>query len=158
MRIDNRTIGVAVLLVSVLMAYLIVSYVNTLVQLNQESCTCGDFCGMTEYETPIVIYAAIVGVSTIFFIGVTLILKGGSLGEQKDNRKSLWQNNLDKLEKDEKELYKLIMNEQGTVFQGDLVEKSGLSKVKVSRMLDKLEARRLLERKRRGLTNIVVLK
>ena len=45
----------------------------------------------------------------------------------------------------------------GTIFQSDLVEKSDFSKVKVSRILDKLEGRQLIERKRRGMTNVVVL-
>ncbi|MFH1787787.1 MAG: hypothetical protein ABH834_00200, partial [Candidatus Altiarchaeota archaeon] len=59
MKINNRTIGAAVLIVSVVMAYVIVSYVNTLVQLTQESCTCGDTCSMKEYETPKIIYIGI---------------------------------------------------------------------------------------------------
>jgi uncharacterized membrane protein len=46
----------------------------------------------------------------------------------------------------------------GTAFQSEVVEKTGWSKVKVTRTLDKLESRRLLERRRRGLTNIIVLK
>ncbi|MFH1834858.1 MAG: MarR family transcriptional regulator, partial [Methanobacteriota archaeon] len=94
--------------------------------------------------------------SLIFFIGVSLFLKGGEISEE--GGKNTWNENLSKLKLDERQIYKLIMDENGTIFQGDLVEKSGLSKVKVSRTLDKLEARRLLERRRRGLTNIIVLK
>jgi len=44
------------------------------------------------------------------------------------------------------------------VEESDLVEKSGLSKVRITRILDKLEARGVLERRRRGMTNAVVLK
>ena len=44
------------------------------------------------------------------------------------------------------------------MFQSDLVEKSEFPKAKVSRILDKMEARGLLERKRRGMANAVVLK
>jgi len=63
-----------------------------------------------------------------------------------------------KLTKEEKVLMKIIEDADGTIFQSDLVEKSDFGKVKVSRILDKLEGRQLLERKRRGMTNVVVLK
>ena len=58
----------------------------------------------------------------------------------------------------EKVIVKLAIDDGGTIFQSQLVEKSGFSKSKVSLILDRLEARRVLERKRRGMTNIVVLK
>src|SRR3989344_2843044 len=51
---------------------------------------------------------------------------------------------------DEKTVYDTIVASQGTIFQSELVEKSGLDKVRVSRVLDKLEGRGLIERKRRG--------
>lgn len=63
-----------------------------------------------------------------------------------------------KLDRDEKIIMKKIEEADGTIFQSDLVEKSGFSKVKVSRILDRLEGKQLLERKRRGMTNVVVLK
>ena len=59
---------------------------------------------------------------------------------------------------DEIEIVKIIIAEGGTIFQSQLVEKSGFSKSKVSLILDRLEAQRILERKRRGMTNAVVLK
>ena len=46
----------------------------------------------------------------------------------------------------------------GSVYQSDIMKKTGFSKVKVSRVLDKLEQKGLLERKRRGMTNLVVAK
>ena len=63
-----------------------------------------------------------------------------------------------KLDKDEKIIIKSIEEADGTIFQSDLVEKSGFDKVKVTRILDRLEGRQLIERKRRGMTNIVVLR
>ena len=59
---------------------------------------------------------------------------------------------------DEKRIVKIIIDQGGTLFQSGLVEKSGYSKSKVSLILDRLEAKRILERKRRGMTNAVVLK
>lgn len=157
LKLGGRELGGIVVLVSVLMAFFVVSYVNTLIDLTQESCTCGDTCGMKQYETPPIVYAGIVGVSLIFFVGVYLMIKGGNLNEGGD-RKEEWGKILGTLEVDEKSIYQQLVDENGAIFQSELVEKSGLSKVKVSRTLDKLEAKGHLERRRRGLTNIIVLK
>lgn len=62
------------------------------------------------------------------------------------------------LKTEEKRLYELTSGSGGAIFQADLVEKSGFSKVKVSRILDKLEGRGLIERRRRGMTNMVIVK
>ncbi len=61
------------------------------------------------------------------------------------------------LTKEEKQIVK-ILQEEKTLFQGDLIEKTQFGKAKITRILDKLENRQIIERKRRGLTNIVVLK
>ncbi len=55
-------------------------------------------------------------------------------------------------------VYNFIKNSDGFIFQNDLIQKTGFSKVKVSRLLDKLEAKNLVERRRRGMSNVVVLK
>jgi len=62
------------------------------------------------------------------------------------------------LDKEEKVLVKAIEDSEGTMFQADLVEKSSFDKVKVSRILDKLERLDIIERRRRGMTNIILLK
>jgi len=155
--IGLREVGAVVIIVALVITFLLLSFIDTLTKLSQESCTCGDICGMTEFQTPLIVYAGLVGVCIIFVVGVNLFVKGGTLSGQADH-KSIWKEKLTTLRDDEKTLYRLIMEADGTVFQSDLVEKTGLSKVKVTRTLDKLESRRLLERRRRGLTNIIVLK
>ena len=62
------------------------------------------------------------------------------------------------LDKKEKDLVKLLQKENGGMFQADLMEKMEIGKVKTTRLLDKLEAKQIVERKRRGMTNIVVMK
>ena len=66
--------------------------------------------------------------------------------------------NYSNLDKEEKIIVKALENAEGTMFQSDLVEKSGFDKVKVTRILDRLEGKQIIERKRRGMTNVVVLK
>jgi len=51
-----------------------------------------------------------------------------------------------------------IITQDGAILQGELVTKSGMDKVKVSRILDKLEMQGLVERRRHGMSNLVVLK
>ncbi len=55
-------------------------------------------------------------------------------------------------------LVQILADEGGTIFQSQLVEMSGFSKSKVSLVLDRLEARGVLERRRHGMSNAVVLK
>jgi uncharacterized membrane protein len=59
---------------------------------------------------------------------------------------------------DEHRIYQLIMEDGGSILQSKLVQVTGFPKGKVSIILDKLEARGLLERKRHGMSNMVVLK
>ena len=72
----------------------------------------------------------------------------------KDKKKKL---NLEGLEGDEKKIMELLKKDKA-IFQADLMEKFEIGKVKTTRLLDKLEAKQLIERKRRGMNNIVVLK
>ena len=62
------------------------------------------------------------------------------------------------LDSDEARVVAIINEGSGSVYQSDILKKTGFSKVKVSRLLDKLEQKGLLERKRRGMTNLVVAK
>ncbi|MGQ0534984.1 MAG: helix-turn-helix transcriptional regulator [Methanobacteriota archaeon] len=61
------------------------------------------------------------------------------------------------LDADERRLVGLVRDRGGDVTQGDLVTLSGFSKAKVSRVLDRLEAKSLVVRLRRGMTNRIVL-
>ena len=73
----------------------------------------------------------------------------------KERKKKIDFSNIDK---DEKKIVDLLLQEDNAMFQADLMEKLGIGKVKTTRILDKLEAKQIIERKRRGMNNIVVLK
>ena len=62
------------------------------------------------------------------------------------------------LNEDEKKIYETAYRAEGVIFQSELVEKTNLPKAKVSRILDKLEGRGLVERRRKGLHNLVLLR
>tara|TARA_Y100000310_G_C20067175_1_gene527661 strand:- start:86 stop:418 length:333 start_codon:yes stop_codon:yes gene_type:complete len=61
------------------------------------------------------------------------------------------------LTSEEKEVLNLI-KENKAIFQADLIEKTGYGKVKMTRIIDRLEGKDIVERKRRGMTNVVVMK
>ena len=64
---------------------------------------------------------------------------------------------ISKLSSEEKKVIQLL-SENKAMFQSDIIEKSKIKKVKMSRLLDRLEGEGLIERKRRGMQNIVILK
>ncbi|MBI4142203.1 hypothetical protein HY484_04720 [Candidatus Woesearchaeota archaeon] len=96
-----------------------------------------------------------------FFINVGLFVFGLFLFLQKkpeEKALSAAKKTAKSLGGDEAKLFDIIVQSNGLVFQNELVEKMALSKVKITRLLDKIEAKGLVERRRRGMTNIVVLK
>ena len=62
------------------------------------------------------------------------------------------------LDGDEKKLYNLLIESEGVALQKDIVAKGIFSKAKVTRLLDKLENRGLIDRERYGLTNKIRVK
>ena len=75
-----------------------------------------------------------------------------------ERRKQEWENYAEDLRNGEKEIYEVVLESDGVVQQSTIVEETDLSKSHVSRKLDVLESRELVERKRRGMGNVVVLK
>jgi|SRR3989344_3314769 len=61
------------------------------------------------------------------------------------------------LRAEDKTVFKLIQDNKA-MFQSDLIERTGFGKAKMSRIIDRLEGNGFVERKRRGMTNVVVLK
>ncbi len=64
-----------------------------------------------------------------------------------------------KLDSDERKVCEVLIGAGGSMYQSELITKTEFSKVKMTRVLDSLEhQRRVVERKRRGMTNLVVFK
>ncbi|MFD1587649.1 helix-turn-helix transcriptional regulator [Halorientalis brevis] len=68
-----------------------------------------------------------------------------------------WEETLDKLANNQETIYQLVLEADGTLPQRELVEETDLSKATVSRTLDKLENRGLVERRRNGMGNTIHL-
>lgn len=158
----NRNVGWLIIGISIVIGIIILIFNLGLKNIVGQTCSHGSSC--TMYDTIAIqtwVSMAIAGL--IFVIGLFLIL---SKEETKiitktkkihieEKRKPI---DYSKLDKEEKIIVKTIEEAQGTIFQSDLVDKTGFSKVKVSRILDRLEGRQIIERKRRGMTNVVILK
>jgi hypothetical protein len=100
--------------------------------------------------------------ASCFVLGASLIYllqADGSTGGKATTEPGNWDQLIEGLAvEDERMLVQIVADEGGTIFQSQLVEMSGFSKSKVSLVLDRLEARGVLERRRHGMSNAVVLK
>ena len=61
------------------------------------------------------------------------------------------------LDKEQKKILKTIIKEKGRTTQAKLVEKTGLSRVKISRSLQKMENKNIVKRIKKGMTNEISL-
>lgn len=74
-----------------------------------------------------------------------------------ESRRQEWEETAERLANNEREIYETILDSDGVIAQTDIVEETDLSKATVSRMLDSLESKNVVERKRRGMGNMVLL-
>ena len=98
------------------------------------------------------IYAATLGfVAGASATRLTRARDGGEVAER-------WEAIMSRLVGDEKELYGVMLREGGAMLQSELCQRLSYSKSKLSRVLAKMEARGVLERKRSGMTNLIILR
>ncbi len=146
----NRKVGLLILGISAIVGFIIYSFNRALTDIVETTCSHGSECVMWDilrFQTNISIglmaFIILIGLYLIFFT---------------KEKKKLTKTKEITLDQDEKLILEKIKESEGTIFQSDLVEKTDFNKVKVTRILDKLEGRKIIERKRRGMTNVVILK
>ena len=158
----NRNVGYLIIGISIVIGAIIWIFNLGLKNIVGQTCTHGPAC--TMYDTiAIQTYTSLAIAGLILVIGLFFVL---SKEEEKIIVKKIKEKvevkrkpiNYNMLSSDERRIAKVIEGENGAIFQSDIIDKAGFSKVKVSRLLDRLEAKQLIERKRRGMTNVVVLK
>lgn len=160
----NKNVGMLIIGIAVVLGIIVFLFNNALRDITSSSCSMGTECSMygaittqTYVATALVAVIVIIGVVIIFSKEEKQIITKRIIEREKEKLKK---RNLDLsgLDSDEKKLINLVNDANGSIFQSELVEKSGFDKVKVSRLLDRLEGKHLIERRRRGMTNIVILK
>jgi uncharacterized membrane protein len=118
----------------------------------------GEFCPMAQTINQQT-YLALGIVGILIVLGFVLIFSKPEeriiIKKVKERKKKI---DKSKLDSDERKVVSFLEKENGAVFQKTLMEKLEIGKVKTTRLLDKLEAKQIVERKRRGMNNIVVLR
>ena len=157
--VELKHVGIVLVAISIVLLFVTVSFTQTLISANEilhRSCNLPEgVCPYTGF--PLQSAAAFLMDFIILALGALLIFNSKKHEKVNiDNRKN-FENVIKSMKGDEKQLYEIVVDE-GAIFQSDLVDKSGFSKVKVTRILDKLEGRGFVERRRRGLTNMIVPK
>ncbi|MBT3836070.1 MarR family transcriptional regulator [Candidatus Woesearchaeota archaeon] len=153
----NKHVGFLVIGIAVLIFFLVMSFNNALETIVSMSCTHGVSCPMqVTLDTQKQISYGLVALLVVLGGVVSFFLKDGSKNLEKPKLSN--QPNLENLDEAERIIMNIVLRENGSVYQSDLIKETKQSKVKVSRVLDKLEGKGLIERKRRGMTNIIILK
>jgi len=160
---ENKYVGYLLLGISILVIIIILLFNSTLKEIVKESCgeTHSLSCPMnktvdeqTYIALGVVGLLIIVSLMLIFSKPQKEIIFKTRIIEKKIKKKEM--NTVD-LKTEEKKILDLI-RENKAVFQADLIEKTGFGKAKMTRIIDRLEGKGFVERKRRGLTNVVVMK
>lgn len=164
----NKNVGYLIVGIAILILIIIIIFNQGMTSIVNDTCSHGSSCTMyTTIKTQTYLSLSIAGL--VLVIGLFFILSKenekivirqirpirptASLEPRQFDKKSL-----ENLDQDEARIMNLLLENKGNMFQSDIIEKTKLNKVKVTRILDSLEAQGLIERKRRGMTNIVVLK
>ena len=157
---ENKNVGGLIVGIGLVIGLMVLIFNTILKDLIYSTCTHGPTCGM--YDTlSIQTWISLSIVAIIIIIGIIIMFtkpKEKIVIQTKTIKEKKKKLNLENLDQDEKKVIKLLQEENGGMFQADLMEKLEIGKVKATRLLDKLEAKQLIERKRRGMNNIVVLK
>ncbi|MCD6244422.1 MAG: MarR family transcriptional regulator [Candidatus Korarchaeota archaeon] len=105
----------------------------------------------------IVVASIVLGVSGTYLLSFDSVEKpAGEL--VLEERRKRWKEIAKTLKEDERKVYQAVIEAGGIIEQSELPEKTGMSKASVSRALDLLESKGLVERRRRGMGNIILLK
>lgn len=165
----NRITGTIIVAIGFLIGFIIYAFNRALTGIVGSVCSHGSSCPMwgtisfqTNVSIGVMVLVIAVGVYLIFFgQEEKIVTKVRRMNHQVEPRK-LSKNNFKKvmadLNRDERLVFEKIIQAEGTIFQAELLEQTGFNKVKVTRILDKLEGRDVVQRRRRGMSNVVILK
>ncbi len=158
----NKTRLTGIGIISLSLTLFILFFLLTDELMKAQTIECQQVCGVNMPEEcphsqsiPLVSY---VGFTVSFITLMTGFYLWLGADKQMATNNGLSKRLLKSLTRDERKIFEIINNSGGAVFQSELIEKTGFSKAKVSRILDKLEVKNLVERRRRGMTNMVVIK
>lgn len=139
---------------------LLIAFTSLIDELNKnKASTCGcpaNTCPM-DSDLPIQAYIGIATALILGGAGLSMLVMSKKIDTQDKNRRNAIEKEIQTLNEDEKRIYEIIFRSDGIIFQSELVEKTDFPKAKISRLLDKLENRGLVERRRQGMSNLILL-
>jgi uncharacterized membrane protein len=156
----NKDAGYLISGIGIVILIIVYIFNNGLKNVVSQTCSHGPTCTMYDTIT-LQTWISLALAGLVLIIGLVLIFSKEhekiiiQKVKEKTKKKKL---DLSKLDSDEKKVIELLQKENRVMFQASLTEELNLGKVKITRLLDKLEAKQFIERKRRGMNNIVVLK
>jgi uncharacterized membrane protein len=147
---ENRKTGPVIIIISVLIVFFVYSF-STFPQ--------------TRPGTDVLTISGYIFALLVLVFGIYLTISGKEAtprtspqAERKEMTIENFGETLDRMEIGERRVFEKLIEEKGSALQSNLIRHTGFSKVKITRILDRLEQRDLIERKRRGMTNIVIIK
>ena len=161
---ENKYVGYLLLGISLVIIVIILLFNSALQTIVNTSCSAvghGDSCPMYDTITQQTILSVII-VFLVVLVALFLILSKPQkefIFKTRTIEKKIQKKKLDTsdLKEEEKQVLELIQSNKA-VFQSALIEKTGFGKAKMTRIIDRLEGKGFVERKRRGMTDVVVLK
>lgn len=159
---ENKQVGYLLLGISILMIVIIFLFDSTLKDFVADNCTLAhggaNICPMNKtINDQTTLSLVIVGIIVLFALVLIFARPKEKIVIKKvKEKKELKPVDFSQFTPEEKKVFQFI-REQGAIFQADLIEKTQFGKAKMTRIIDRLEGRGLVERKRRGMTNVVVL-
>ena len=158
---ENKNVGYLLIGVSIIMVFIIFLFNNAMKDI--VSTQCGEAhaptCPMNKtINDQTNLSLGITGI--ILIIAIFLIFSKQServVLKKVEAKTKKREYNLSGLKQEEKQVFALVQK-SGAAFQADIIDKTGFGKAKMTRIIDRLEGRGLVERKRRGMTNVIVIK
>ena len=160
----NKYLGILLLIISgLVLASLIIYNIQVKNLISELMIKSGGSCiisGVCVHErSPLPLYIGGISFAILLITGLFLIFyekqKEEVMQEGMQKKKIHIPENLDE---EEKKIIEILNSREGSVYQSDLIKETGFSKVKITRVLDKLESKGIIERRRRGMTNAIFLK
>jgi uncharacterized membrane protein len=155
----NKNVGFLIVGIAVVIVAIILLFNSGLKDIVDATCDHGTTCEM--YDTiSVQTSLSLIIAGLVFLIGLFFVFSKESERVvvktviKKAQKKKI---DLTGLDGEERKVVGILKREKGAFFQKSVMEELGCGKVKMTRLVDKLEAKGLVERKRRGMNNILVL-
>ncbi len=164
--INFRTLGSVLIGLSIILIF-IFAFVKSNID-KEESFLCNavhvspeltmDQCPVHSSNNSWLLIAAFGIIFMILISGFYLLFMPFSKSNKKEEQKEFKKIDITKLDEEEKKVYEELKKNNGSMYQSSIIKETQYSKVRTTRILDRLSNKGIIDRQRRGMTNIVILK